>query len=747
MQDNNREQIKIEIENEDNIDKKNNPETDKKSKLRTIVHGISKILDPKYTDQELNTLRKRTPPEEVDTEKIYDSDTDSIESISWDDSSSQYKTVSDIVIKKFNDYRPMDKQYFSKPNAESEKKGISVVIPFFNEESYELQQTLNSLYDSHIELKRRSRRWRDKPLYICLIQDGWHKGSESMKRYLKAMFPKKIRGEYWWDFFEEFSSNFKDTNSNATFIFERKNYKKSPINFQDKLKDIKRPMRITLVIKINNRRKHNSHEWFLAKNGFAESTNGEYLFLTDAFTLYSKTCIFYLVKELDSNANYCAVTGRQRLMTKEQQGSDESTFSFAHWLRMVQLFDFEQANAQYNGAFSIGGLLPVIPGPCGFYRADDLLKDKIRDAYFNVVNEEPSRTGMNLGNLKIAEDRVLSTLAVLEQGTPKSIVFNPLAVFYFEAETDLEKFILQRRRWINGSVAGYIFLLFTNFSYLANWKVNIIRKLYIWFLLMSQFIIYCLVAIAPGISIKILYFGVNYFMNYYGIYLEWELMVIFFLLWAIYIGHVFIHHKSKFNYGIMYILVLLSVATSVVSFVSIFHYAFIYSRLTLLEIIYSKNIVLYLALAVLFMPYLLALLLSGKGHSFMYMIKSSIAYLLFMQMMISWFGSYSYSRTWDLTWGNRPSSELTDVSVEKKTIMIKKFKQKSIRIIFFLILLNFGIFFFPLNAQLGLMSIFFVIALFQMFFSLIFCLYKIFYKIHMLFNRCKRINIEDEEEE
>lgn len=30
----------------------------------------------------------------------------------------------------------------------------------------------------------------------------------------------------------------------------------------------------------------------------------------------------------------------------------------------------------------------------------------------------------------------------------------PDAEFYFEAETDLELFLKQRRRWINGTVAG-----------------------------------------------------------------------------------------------------------------------------------------------------------------------------------------------------------------------------------------------------------------------------------------------------
>ena len=33
------------------------------------------------------------------------------------------------------------------------------------------------------------------------------------------------------------------------------------------------------------------------------------------------------------------------------------------------------------------------------------------------------------------------------------------AVFYFEAETDLRSLVLQRRRWLNGTNAGYLHIM------------------------------------------------------------------------------------------------------------------------------------------------------------------------------------------------------------------------------------------------------------------------------------------------
>ena len=654
----------------------------------------------------------------------------------------EYHRVSDesrVTIKKFYDYRPADdKIYFNKIDG-AMQSGISVVIPFFNEPSHELQQTLNSLYDTYLELQFSSKRWRDKRLRICLIQDGWHKAHFTMQNYLKKLFPKKIEGVDWWDAFPEFDKNFNDHESNAMFIFEKGFYEPIEINTQEGFEQNRKAMILTLLVKINNRRKHNSHEWFLGRNGYAEATNGKYLFLTDAFTLYSKTCLFYLAKELDNNKELGSVTGRQRLMTRCQQGSDtESVFSLGYLLRMVQLGDFELANCVYNGAFHMGGLLPVIPGPCGLYRASVVLKNEIRDSYFNVVNEEPDKTGLVLGNLRIAEDRVLSFYSVTK-ASQKYMAFNPLAVFYFEAETDIQRLMLQRRRWINGSVAGYIYLAILKFfDFSLRWDTSYIRKIYVWILLMCQLCTYLMVGLSPGISLKIFYYGIDYFVNYYDLDLDLELMGLFVLIWTIYIAHVMVHHQKKFNLALIYILLSLSILTSIVTFASLSHYAFISTEKDDSEFVMLYEVVLYMGICVFLGPFLLALLLSGRGHSLMFMIKSYIPYILFLPMMIAWFGSYSYSRTWDLSWGNRPATELGDISKEQKQIMVAKFKEKSVKILLLLLACNLAIFFAPLVGQVVLVGFFFAIVLYQMAFSLIFCLLKLYYKMKVIIKKLSR---------
>jgi cellulose synthase/poly-beta-1,6-N-acetylglucosamine synthase-like glycosyltransferase len=516
-------------------------------------------------------------------------------------------------------------------------------------------------------------------------------------------------------------------------VFEKKFYEPVVINPQSTFQGKRKFMRISLMVKINNRKKHNSHEWFLGDSGFAEAVNAEYLFLTDAFTFFNETCMYHLIRHLDKNKHTSAVTGRQRLMTRRQQGTSESMFSVAYMLRMVQLYDFEMANAVYNGAFSLGGFLPVIPGPCGLYRASDILQDKPRDWYFGVVNEEPDKTGLVLGNLRIAEDRILSYSSVMKVEGQQKMAFNPMAIFYFEAETELKRFILQRRRWINGSVAGYLYMLFMKFSNFREWEASTLRKLYVWILLMCQFIIYAMVGIAPGISLKILYFGILYFLDWYNINFLGEIgtYLLGVGLWLFYVAHVFVHNQRKFNYLIMYTLFFLSIITTILSIATLVHYVLVDQKGTPVDVLLfdQGGIILLLGVFVFFMPFFLAICLSGRMHSLAYMVKSFLPYFLLTHLMIAWFGSYAYARIWDLSWGNRPSSELEDVSAEQKKYMMNKFKERSIMFVLILIVLNGLVFLIPIQGILALMTLFYVIASYQMILSFFFCLTKIVYKI------------------
>ena len=161
----------------------------------------------------------------------------------------------------FDVYAPTSEEtYFSTPK---EKNNLSVIVPFFNEEDNELKVTLKSLNKCFEYLCKQKPEWRKREMCIVIIQDGWFKSSESMKEYLKYLFPTKLNDKLWWEN-EEFIKEDHERKEHLTYIFEDQKY----IRIDDE-EDIY--LNISMIIKLDNRRKHNSHEWFLGHSGFAEA--------------------------------------------------------------------------------------------------------------------------------------------------------------------------------------------------------------------------------------------------------------------------------------------------------------------------------------------------------------------------------------------------------------------------------------------------------------------------------------------
>lgn len=123
--------------------------------------------------------------------------------------------------------------------------------------------------------------------------------------------------------------------------------------------------------------------------------------------------------------------------------------------------------------------LPVIPGPCGLFRMSDVT-DTILARVRDIVTNPAERDSIVEANLKIAEDRILSylllfmgkcvpcfrlTLCLLHchrcmiRYGGKQTHWVPDVLFFFESEDNIGEFVRQRRRWLNGTTAGYLWLV------------------------------------------------------------------------------------------------------------------------------------------------------------------------------------------------------------------------------------------------------------------------------------------------
>ena len=588
-------------------------------------------------------------------------------------------------------------------------------------------------------------------------------------------------GKFWWKYYDEFTKYDESKQGSTTFIIEKT--LDNPTYFQIRFKkptssssdekdlDYKQPkyqlkMNITLIIKIDNRRKHNSHEWFMGKDGFADASHAKYFLATDAFTIFDLKCLYYLVNYLEKNPKCCACTGRQRAMSRRQQGlrGREWMLSMDYILRMTQRCDFELSTCVYNPAFSIFGFLPVIPGPCGMYRCEDALQDDARNWYFDVINATPNETGLILGNLKIAEDRVLSYASILKLKHTRFMGFVDEAMFYFEAETNLDSFLYQRRRWINGTFAGYWYLLIKHPKIFWNWNASIFRKICVYFLLLVCLFQMIAIAISPAISFTILQQGVSFLLkkityetNYNNDSVDSIVPVIMGVVWTMWVAHVIVHNQKKFHPIIMQFLYFLSALTSL-SFAASYFILFFIENKTIYEALLvpgmSKellDIVLILMGVAAICPILTNFLISADLDGVSVLLRSFFAYFLSFHMMIPWFSSYSFARCWDLSWGNRPASsdhdshdgrrkassmgsemdlDLIDEKVDVVDLMKARFLQYSRLVTFGLIVFNFGVYFMPQYWKALLMSGILITGVLFMVLSVVILAIKFPYKVY-----------------
>ena len=449
----------------------------------------------------------------------------------------------------------------------------------------------------------------------------------------------------------------------------------APITFMvdtnEKGKDVQIPLtlNLTLIIKKDNRKKHNSHEWFLSENGYCGAYNPGYVFATDCSTLFQRDCVHKLIHTMSHNQNCVVATGKQVVKNAFQQHVTDTVFE--NLLRLVQGYDFESSFAGSMGAFAQFSFLPVVPGPCGLYNWN-LLKGTALEKYFELVNKPVHECGIIENNLKIAEDRILSYFAVFYANFPVRMMICPDAEFYFDAETDFGQFVKQRRRWINGTSAGYAYVIMHP-SLIWKSKLATFKKFSISILFIIQLLIYLVVIITPSIFICCLYQSLLWILQ------NGEIAGVLVAAYiAYYLAFQFIHVKQVFVRWTFMLHILVGAFTISVSTVGSLYYLVksiyqltVYSTTGCIDLDTCEDAVeqqkialeLLVGIFVIFMSYLIVvlplLLTLHNFRSFIRSTKAVIPFYLFLPVLVAWFSCYCAARIADFSWGNRPLVQVT----------------------------------------------------------------------------------------
>lgn len=612
---------------------------------------------------------------------------------------------------KFNNhYNPKInyKYFYQKDNY---KDQIVLLICMFNENKECLIQTLKYINKNIKYLQI----FRNINVKVLVVVDGYFFAHDSLIDFMKEIYNK----EQWWDnrlLKPDIEEKQEEIN---TLILEDDAKIKIPINDVEYIK-----IDLTTIIKIDNRKKFNSHEWFLGKNGFVDNFNSTYAIFMDVYTLIPPPTIHLSLLYMDKNPNCVASTGRQLTMTSEIQEIKEKCLSFKNILRNIQYYNFEFSNITYSGLFSLLGLLHVIPGPYGFYRTKDIQQDKIRNYYFDFFKEQKNEL-VNLikGNTKIVEDRILSLSVVMNNNNPNSYtMLNPNVCFYVDPELTIKSLILQRRRWVNGTMFFYYYYL-TNIIHFRNWNTGFIRKLlvYLSFLfLFTQSIISnfstIIVCYLFKLSLECLDNELIKSKNdfFHKDYLYLSLTILFYI-------NIIIHFKEKFNEN--YIKLLNGIGIIMSFFIHFLIAYLLFDDINRLNKGDFNNLIIIFFIFTYYFPNFI-LLLCGEFRNFFRLLWSSIIYYLNINFFIMVVNTYSLGRLFDLSWGNRPDN---DNSIQNN---IKLLKYKNIVLLLIFLIINILIYIahnFVDYFMLILLSINIISTNFFQFFSGIYYIYHKYY--------------------
>lgn len=674
---------------------------------------------------------------------------------------------------------------------------LVIGIALYNEEPEELRRVLVSLADQVEEMKELV------SCHVVLVSDGHKQMNPRTKTYLKALF---CNTEYEESLFgalmvslDEYckEKELADEDERIGTAVETRKQPPPPLSYviqrtkngyrqNIRVRGAKdgndqRFLRATLVLKSLNRRKHNSQSWMFNFTKNISDSQDTLLFLTDCGTMFEKGCILRLVAYMRENKLCVGCTGRQRVMTSEEQDCQDEGF-IEKFFRLVQMADYEGSYAIYTGAFSLIGCLPVLPGPCVMLRFSALNekrlfreKDPLEDVllgerrqimyesyeeqetdsgpsfeddieanyssvtlvkavptqetalnhFDKIVEIDPSETSLPIENVKLAEDRIPS-YAIITHGKPGSYTtWVNGAVFKFQAETGMESFVKQRRRWLNGAMFSYVWTVFIRPDLICGSSHNIFRRLAIWTMFFIQLLTYGLAAISPSIFTAGLYLGlISLFEGNGQIYIL--ITTVLFSLYTYFF--IWVHRYKSFVKPLFYLMMFINMIAMIMIVAGYIRQsaAWSFSPEGVDRIIIQWSTVFIMAA-----PFVMSLVALDL-KSFLLLLKSCVPYWLFLPTMIGSFMLYSVARVFDVSWGNRGGSagaNFKSVTQKQLTEMSEDFSSNSLIGLICITLLNIVIeiivIYFGVNSWfiIGCLGIIFSTTIFQILLS--FCYFMI----------------------
>ncbi|OJJ48719.1 hypothetical protein ASPZODRAFT_130835 [Penicilliopsis zonata CBS 506.65] len=352
---------------------------------------------------------------------------------------------------------------------------LFIVVTMYNEDDFLFARTMIGVFKNieHMCSRTNSKTWgKDawKKIVVCVISDGRAKINPRTRAVLAGL------GCYQ-DGIAKQQVNGKDVTAH---IYEYT----TQVGLELKGQQVSltprsgTPVQMIFCLKEKNQKKINSHRWFF--QAFGRVLNPNICVLVDAGTRPGKDSIYQLWKAFDVEPMCGGACGEIKVMLDHGK-------KLLNPLVATQNFEYKLSNILDKPLESAFGFITVLPGAFSAYRYVALQNDKNGqgplERYFAGEKMHGANAGIFTANMYLAEDRILCFEIVTKRKCRWLLQYVKSASGETDVPDRMAEFILQRRRWLNGSFFAAVYAI-AHFYQIWRSDHSFMRK----FMLLIEFI-------------------------------------------------------------------------------------------------------------------------------------------------------------------------------------------------------------------------------------------------------------------
>ncbi|KAE8152237.1 chitin synthase-domain-containing protein [Aspergillus avenaceus] len=530
---------------------------------------------------------------------------------------------------------------------------LFIAITMYNEDDFLFARTLIGVFKNieHMCSRTHSKTWgKDawKKIVVCVISDGRAKINPRTRALLAAL------GAYQ-DGIAKQQVNGKDVTAHIYEYTTQIGLELKGTQVQMKGRSAV-PVQMIFCLKEKNQKKINSHRWFF--QAFGRVLDPNICVLLDAGTKPGKDSIYKLWKAFDVEPMCGGACGEIKVMLSHGK-------KLLNPLVAGQNFEYKLSNILDKPMESSFGFISVLPGAFSAYRFVALQNDKNGqgplERYFLGEKMHGANAGIFTANMYLAEDRILCFEIVTKRNCRWLLQYVKSSTGETDVPDRMAEFILQRRRWLNGSFFAAVYAIahfyqvwrsdhsaIRKFMLLIEFLYQTINMLFAWFGIGNFFLVFHILTTYLGQKDLLSTTG-----RVLGVVFEWLYLATLVTCFVLALGNR-PGGSNKFYMTMVYfwigIMIYLAFACIFVTVKSIqtevndggFTFSDLFTNSTFFTIIVSLGstyVMWFVASFIFFDPW--------------HMFTSFIQYILLTPTYINVLNIYAFCNTHDITWGTK----------------------------------------------------------------------------------------------